>query len=85
MRKVWMVAMMVSACGVDDEVASTEQAISGWAVGAWGTQHDLIGADTGWPASSSTCVMSAVLGDLGEGGYWDVEDVPSYAAVTRST
>ena len=73
----------VSACTMDEgdepDTGSTEQLISGWATGSWGTTNDLTGADTGWSSSNSTCVLTKVQGNLGEGGYWEVEDVQSVA------
>jgi hypothetical protein len=75
----------VSACtldeGADPETGSSEQLISGWATGSWGTTTDLIGADTGWHTATSTCVLTKVQGNLGDGGWWDVEDEPSVAEV----
>lgn len=77
-----------SACaidGADDDATgttgTTEQDISGWAPGSWGTTTDLVGFDTGWPTSSTVCVMTGVDGNLGEGGYWEVMDEPSVAAI----
>ena len=76
---------LVSACTLDEgndaETGSTEQLITGWATGSWGTTTDLVGADTGWSTSTSTCVLTKVQGNLGEGGYWEIEDVQSVAAV----
>jgi hypothetical protein len=64
------------------ETADTQQAITGWAVGFHGTTTDMVGADTGWSSSTSTCVLTAVTGDLGEGGYYEINDVASVAEVT---
>jgi hypothetical protein len=89
MRKTLMMSVIasLSACAIDGEedgaedveTSETEQDITGWSTGAWGTLRDLVGADTGWDADVSTCVMTAVTGDLGEGGYWQSADHPSAA------
>lgn len=82
-------AMTLTACAIDDgdgadgdlATGSIEQDISGWAIGAWGTTNDLVGFDTGWSTSNSTCVLTQVTGNLTEGGYWEVKDVESEAGV----
>jgi len=82
-------ALTASACTLDDsavddeETGSAEQGISGWAVGAIGTTTTTTGFDTGWSTSNSTCVLTAVLGNLREGGWWSVGDVASEASVKR--
>lgn len=89
MRSTLFAAMWLivsgSACamdGIDDDATgTTEQDISGWVPGSWGTTTDLVGFDTGWATSSTVCVMTGVDGNLGEGGYWDVMDEPSVAAI----
>lgn len=89
MHSLFMIGLLfsTSACAlngsaVDIDTGSTEQDISGWAAGAWGTTTDLVGLDTGWSISNSTCVLSAVLGNLCEGGYWQFgTDMESTAAL----
>lgn len=63
------------------ETSETEQQLGSWAAGGWGTTTDLYGMDTGWHSSNSTCVLTAVKGDLNEGGYWQVADSPSSVAI----
>jgi hypothetical protein len=88
MRKTCMIglAMSLTGCALDDtdaDLETTSQAlVSGWAVGAWGTTTDLVGFDTGWSTSNSTCVLTRVTGNLTEGGYWQTStDVLSTADV----
>lgn len=90
MRKTWMLAlgMSLTACAMtdtDDDLetgTTTEALVSSWAPGAWGTKTDLVGFDTGWHASNSTCVLTQVTGSLAEGTYWQtLTDVLSDASV----
>jgi hypothetical protein len=77
-------AMFMAACaveGAEDDLGTTQQLISGWAVGAWGTTSDTVGLDTGWSIASSTCVLSAVLGNLTQGGAGHPGDVASEAGI----
>ncbi len=76
----------VAGCATDAgdgaNTDTTEQDISGWAVGAWGTTNDTVGFDTGWSASNSRCVLTQVTGNLTEGDYWQQPtDVQSEAGV----
>jgi hypothetical protein len=78
------IAMSVSACVVGDatdDIRTSQQLISGWAIGAWGTTTDTVGLDTGWSTASSTCVLSAVLGNLTQGASGHAGDVQSEAAI----
>jgi hypothetical protein len=59
----------------------SQQVIGGWAVGAWGTTSDPVGLDTGWGIGGSTCVLSAVLGNLTQGGSGGPAAVQSEAGI----
>jgi len=81
-------AVSLSACAMDDTENGdldtetvTEELVSGWAFGAWGTTTDLTGFDTGWSTTNSTCVLAQVTGNLTEGGYWQIYDDLSEASV----
>jgi len=64
-----------------DTGSVTEELVSSWAWGSWGTTTDLTGFDTGWSTLNSTCVLGQVTGNLTEGGYWDIRDELSEASV----
>jgi len=67
--------------GLEAETTETEQQIGGWAAAGWGTTTDLYGMDTGWSSTNSACVLTAVKGDLNEGGYWQVADETSTVSI----
>jgi hypothetical protein len=83
--------LLVAGCATDDldtetpddvELGTTQQELGGWLAATWGTTTDMVGLDTGMNSSTTTCVLSAVRGDLGEGGYWQAStDVASAAHV----
>lgn len=91
-KKIWIhttlaATALVTGCVEDGDdltdldTGEIESRISGWGAAGWGTTTDLFGADTGWNSSNSACVLSAVKGDLNEGGYWEVQDEPSSVAI----
>ena len=90
MKTMIVVGLIVSAsgCAIDEgdemapEVGVTEHELNGWLSASWGTTSDLVGLDTGLSATTTTCVLSMVRGDLGEGGYWQSTDVVSGADVS---
>ena len=86
MRNLLLIGLAASlpSCVTDEgteDVSATQQLVSGWAAGTWGTTTDLAGADTGWSGDTSTCVMSALRGNLSDGGYWQDLDEPSVGFV----
>lgn len=89
MRKLMAMSLfaMVSGCVtdegdvLDEELGSTEQAVTGWLEGGFTSTTSLSGWDTGKSTSTHTCVLSQVGGDLGEGSQFQSTDVRSTAAI----
>src|SRR5690348_8263150 len=91
-RSIMAMGLLAAGCTVDDpsidtpddvELGTTQQELGGWLAATWGTTTDMVGLDTGMNSSTTTCFLSAVRGDLGEGGYWQAStDVQSAAYLT---
>jgi hypothetical protein len=70
----------------DETLGQVSQPLSGWIAATHGTTTDLVGLDTGAPASGWTCFLSGVIGDLSKGRWdWEPDGVQSAVSVTKKT
>ncbi|HEY5937139.1 MAG TPA: hypothetical protein VIU61_20955 [Kofleriaceae bacterium] len=86
MKKMIATSLFVMASGcvtdegeLDEDLGTTEQEVTGWLSGSFTSETSLTGWNTNKDVATSTCVLSQVAGDLGEGGQFSVADIRSAA------